>query len=162
MFDRRAYPVPLPSPQPVDRAVAQPVPFPPKPQAALLPYRPPVQQAWQQRLNAMQPPTSRRPVAPPRWGQRPAPAVSPSPTAERFNQRGRPIPSQANLTGNQMNTWQQRMAGKQGAAVTNGKPMAAMQTQMAGQQRQSLGMPKPAAPQTSPTPGFLPRGRSGN
>ena len=30
---------------------------------------------------------------------------------ERFNQRGRPVASRANLLGNQQNTWQQRMAG---------------------------------------------------
>ena len=155
MFDQRAYPVPLPMPQPVDRAVALPAPFPNKPQAAPLPTRwqPPQaqpQQGWQQRM----PPTSRRPSAPPAWG-RPAPTPAPG----RFNQRGKPVASRANLTGNQMNTWQQRMAGKQGAAVTNGKPIG--QVQPMGQQRQTTSMPAAAAPQTSPTPNFLPRGRSG-
>jgi len=157
MYDNRMYAVPLPTTQqpvvsrampvaPPRYAVPQPLrgtPLPPAKQPIQWGQRPPVPNSQRSLTPPMQwgqrPPTpwSQRPPLPPRWGQS---LPQPSPNSERFNQRGRPIPSQANLTGNQMNTWQQRLAGAQGAAVTNGNQSASM-------------------PQTNPTPNFLPKGQ---
>lgn len=46
---------------------------------------------------------------------------------EKFNDRGRPVASQANLIGNHQNTWQQRMAGRGGGAMSSTQGQVAPQ-----------------------------------
>ena len=65
------------------------------------------------------------------WGQ---------PPKQDFTNRGEPTASRANLTANQLPTLRQKMWGKAGAEVTNGKPAAPATSSPSGSAQPLMGV----------------------